>query len=193
MDDTRLIAGKTAYEGATFHWQNRLERLLWNLVHLLLIRPSPIPAHRYRASILRMFGARVSPRAYVYPDVVIWLPRNLVMEEHATLGRGVRCYNIAMVRIGGKAVVSQGAHLCTGTHDYTDPDFPLQSRPIHIGPLAWICADAFVGPGVRIAEGAVLAATATTFRDLSPWTVYAGNPATAIKARPVVHGRQETP
>ncbi|GAB2185252.1 hypothetical protein LAB1_25610 [Roseibium sp. LAB1] len=46
-----------------------------------------------------------------------------------------------------------------------------------------IAAEAFVGPGVRVGEGAVLGARAVTVKDLAPWTVYAGNPAKPLKER----------
>jgi putative colanic acid biosynthesis acetyltransferase WcaF len=90
---------------------------------------------------------------------------------------------MAPIRIGAGAIVSQGAHLCAGSHDITSPVFQLTTRPISIGAKAWIAADAFVGPGVDVGEGAVLGARGVAFRSLEPWGVYAGNPAQRIKQR----------
>jgi putative colanic acid biosynthesis acetyltransferase WcaF len=87
------------------------------------------------------------------------------------------------VTIGAFAVISQGAQLCGGTHLVDSPDFQLVTRPIAVGAHAWIAADAFVGPGVRVGEGAVLGARAVAFRDLEPWTIYAGNPARPLRTR----------
>ena len=89
-----------------------------------------------------------------------------------------------MVTIGERAIVSQGAHLCTGTHDISDPSFQLVVRPITIGAGAWIAAEAFVAPGVTCGAGAVLGARGVAFADLEPDFVYRGNPATKIKPRP---------
>ncbi|MGH6957429.1 MAG: hypothetical protein ACREEW_12265, partial [Caulobacteraceae bacterium] len=61
----------------------------------------------------------------------------------------------------------------------------LVARPIEIGPRAWIAAEAFVGPGVTVGEGAVLGARGVAMRDLEPWTIYAGNPATPLRRREV--------
>jgi putative colanic acid biosynthesis acetyltransferase WcaF len=99
------------------------------------------------------------------------------------MGPGVICYNVAEITIDDFAIVSQRSHLCTGTHDVNDPGFPLKSRPIAIGSNAWVAAEAFVGPGVTIGEGAVLGARGVAFGKLEPWTIYAGNPARPIKER----------
>jgi len=54
---------------------------------------------------------------------------------------------------------------------------------MHIERYAWICARASVAPGIRVGEGAVLGLSAVATRDLKPWTVYTGNPATAVRPR----------
>ena len=105
------------------------------------------------------------------------------MEPFACLGARATCYCMAPIRIGAYAVVSQGAHLCAGTHRVDDPDFQLVARPIQVGAYAWVAAEAFVGPGVAVGEGTVLGARAVATRDLEPWTVYSGNPAVALRSR----------
>jgi putative colanic acid biosynthesis acetyltransferase WcaF len=99
----------------------------------------------------------------------------------------VTVYNMAKITLSDRALVSQGAHLCAGTHDIEDEHFQLKTRPITLGSRAWIAAEAFVGPGVSIGDGAVLGARGCAFRDLEPWTVYAGNPARVLRPRTPVH------
>jgi putative colanic acid biosynthesis acetyltransferase WcaF len=183
MNKNELIKNKAAFVGPTFTLRNQLERLLWTVTWFLLIRFSPPQAHKYRILILKLFGANVSWNAYIYPNVSIWAPWNLHMDDYATLGRNVICYNISPISIGRMAVVSQNVHLCTGTHDYRDPAFPLYARPIAIGRRAWICADSFVGPGVTVHDGAILGAVGVAKQDLDAWTIYAGNPARPLKSR----------
>jgi putative colanic acid biosynthesis acetyltransferase WcaF len=137
----------------------------------------------WRRWLLRAFGAEIHPTAMVRGGTRIWWPAHLRMEAYASLGPETICYNVARVTVCESAIVSQRAHLCTASHDIDDPNHPLTSQAIVIGPRAWVAAEAFVGPGVNIGEGAVLGARAVASRELEPWTVYVGNPCMAVRAR----------
>jgi putative colanic acid biosynthesis acetyltransferase WcaF len=130
-----------------------------------------------------MFGAKIHRTAMIYSSANVWYPPNLEMDEYSCIGPNVNCYSIAKVSLGSHAIVSQGAQLCTGSHNIDDENFQLVARPIHIGSHAWVAAEAFVGPGVTIGEGAVLGARAVAFKDLAAWTVYVGNPAKIARER----------
>lgn len=176
--------GTATFDGAaSFAFQHRLLRLTWNLTWKLFGAWTPPPLHRWRIWLVNLFGGQVAPTCFIYGSVRIWYPPFLKMEHAATLGPGVDCYTMGRIALGPYAVVSQRAFLCTGSHNIQRADFQIAARPIHIGANAWVAAEAFVGPGVTIGEGAVLAARGAAFKDLQPWTVYLGNPAVAIKAR----------
>jgi putative colanic acid biosynthesis acetyltransferase WcaF len=181
-----LIQGNDSYRQPSFSARNRARRQLWNLTYLLVFRWSPRPSHRWRSSLLRLFGARVGRGCHVYPGVRVWAPWNLVLGDHVGVADGAILYNMDRMTIGDYAVISQGAHLCGGTHDYNSGDFQLIAKPIVIGARAWICAEAFVHPGVTVPEGAVVGARAVVTRSLhDAWTVYAGNPCRPIGRRQV--------
>jgi putative colanic acid biosynthesis acetyltransferase WcaF len=162
---------------------NRLARSLWQVVYLLLFRPSPRPLHRWRALLLRCFGASLGPNCHIYARCVIWAPWNLRCDEGACIADGAVVYNAAPVHLGSRAIVSQDAYLCTATHDIDDPAFPMVTAPIHIGAHAWVCARAAVLPGVSVRDGAVLALGAIASADLEAWQVYGGIPAKRIRGR----------
>ena len=171
------------YLKASFSLKNRAARFAWSLCWGLLFRPSPRPFHRWRAFLLRRFGARLGPHCHIYPKCRIWAPWNLVCADAVSIGDEAEIYNPALITLGSHAIVSQQAYLCGATHDYNDPAFPLLSFAMTLGPYAWICARASVSPGVNVAEGAVLGLGSVATRDLEPWTVYAGVPAKPIKQR----------
>lgn len=168
---------------ASFPFCHRLFRLLWLVAWGLLARWTPPPFHPWRRLVLRAFGAKIGRRVRVHGSVALWYPPNLRVEADALIGPGVRLYNQGEIEIGRQAVISQRAHLCATSHDIADPRFVLQRRPIRVGARAWIATEAFVGPGVIVGDGAVLAARAVLFDAAEPWTVYRGNPAVILKPR----------
>jgi putative colanic acid biosynthesis acetyltransferase WcaF len=174
---------KPARGSASFSFSNRVERFVWALCWSALARWTPEKFNPWRLFLLRLFGAEIGHGVDISRSVRIWLPRHLRVSDSATLGPGVDCYNMAPVEIGSHTIISQRAVLCGGTHDTSDPDFQLVARPIRIGERAWIAAEAFVGPGADVGDGAVLGARGCAFGQLDAWTIYAGNPAKPIRPR----------
>jgi putative colanic acid biosynthesis acetyltransferase WcaF len=163
---------------------NRALRVLWGICWLILYRPSPRPLHAWRRLILRVFGARIAAGAHPYPAAKIWAPWNLTMGIASCLSDYVDCYSVAPITIAAYATVSQYSYLCSASHDYRDPSMPLVVAPIVIEVEAWVAAAAFIGPGVRVGEGAVVGAHSTVTQDVAPWTVVAGSPAINRGLRP---------
>lgn len=159
---------------------DRLRRLGWTLTWLVLYRPSPVPMHGWRRFLLRRFGARVGAGAHPYPTARIWAPWNLVVGSNGCLGPGCDIYNVARVELGDDAIVSQKAYVCTASHEIHEPGFALTAAPVAIRKGAWVAAAAFVGPGVTIGEGAVVAACAVAMRDVERGQVVVGNPARPV-------------
>jgi len=173
----------TAIRSSPHSLVNRAARAGWVALWLLLGRSTPRFLHGWRRLLLRLCGATMRSGARTYPSCRIWAPWNVALGEHSCLYDRVDCYSVDRVVLGAYAVVSQDAVLCTATHDYTSPDFPVVTRPIEIGAHAWIAAGAFIGPGVTVGEGAVVGARAVVFKDVPAWTIVAGNPARSIGTR----------
>jgi putative colanic acid biosynthesis acetyltransferase WcaF len=182
-----ILQGIDSRTGPSFSLGNRLARALWAVTWLLLFRTSLRPMHAWRVSLLRLFGARIGRHVHIHASCRVWAPWQLEIGSFVGIGEGVHIYNMAQVTVGDEAVISQGAHLCGGTHDYASSNFQLQAVPIAVGARAWICTEAFVGPGVLVPTGCVLGARAVLMKTPAEgaWRVYAGNPAKYIKARVV--------
>ncbi|MTJ81428.1 MAG: CatB-related O-acetyltransferase [Telmatospirillum sp.] len=94
------------------------------------------------------------------------------------------------VCIGAEAVILLG-----GNHTHRADWFSLYPFPDRIndayqgkgdtviGDGAWIGMRAMIMPGVKIGEGAVIAAGSVVTRDVGPYAVVGGNPATLIRHR----------
>lgn len=181
MSDTKIDLSK--YHNSLSR-RHQVVRMLWSIVWGLFARPLPRSVGSgWKRFLLRLFGARIHPTAVVYSSAKVYYPANLVMEKYACLASDVDCYNVAPITIGENSTVSQGAFLCTASHDITNPLNPLITAPIIIEDQAWVAAGAFVGMGVTIGQGAVVGARAAVFKSVEPWTIVGGNPAKFIKKR----------
>jgi putative colanic acid biosynthesis acetyltransferase WcaF len=160
-----------------------LKRVFWLLFQPLFFTHAPKRLSPLRILILRAWGARIGKNCLICSGVKIWEPWNLEMGDNAWIGADAKIYNLSKIRLGPNSVVSQYSHLCTASHDYLNPTFPLFSEPITIGASAWLAAHVFVGPGITIGEGAVVGACSVVLKDMDSWTVCAGNPCRPIKNR----------
>jgi putative colanic acid biosynthesis acetyltransferase WcaF len=149
---------------------------LWWLIESLIVAPSPQVAFAWRAWWWRRFGARLGKNVRIRPGVRLTFPWRFEAGDFVWIGNDVRIYNLAPILIGEHAVVSQGSHLCAGSHDPESSCFPLRTAPISIGAQAWIAADCFVGPGVVIGRGAVVGARSVVFSDMPPYMICHGHP-----------------
>lgn len=160
------------------------KRMLWFVVNRTIFRLCSFGAAApLGRSLLRAFGAKMGFRSMVYGTANVFAPWNLVVEDHSCIGPHVNVYSKDKIVVRHHSIVSQGTFLCTASHDYTSPDHTLITRPIEIGPNAWIAADAFISMDVRIGEGVVVGARAVVSKNVEPWTVVGGNPACFIKKR----------
>jgi len=107
------------------------------------------------------------------------------MGDYSVLAEGVNCYSMDKITIGSKVAVSQRAFLCCGSHDISSYVRPLITKPIFLGDHVWVCAEAFIGPGVNVEKGGVIAARSVVVKDIEAMQVVAGNPAKLVKYREV--------
>jgi acetyltransferase-like isoleucine patch superfamily enzyme len=110
------------------------------------------------------------------------------------IGSFVHLASYVLVTGGGEfliddfAAVSSGTKIFTGNDDYlggslTNPTIPAPYRHVtrsfvHIKKHALIGANCVILPGVTIGEGARIGAGSVVTRDVEPWGLYVGTPAT---------------
>lgn len=173
--------------------KNKVLRVLWGFVYTFLFLPTPnVLFWEWRAFLLRLFGAKVGKHCKIRSSATFWAPWNLSLSDYVSIGQKVQIYSVEKITLGTKVCISQGAFLCTASHNISDPCRALVTAPIVIKDYAWVAADAFVGMGVTIGQGAVVGATASVYKDVAPWTVVGGNPAKFIKNRIIKSDSHET-
>ncbi|MFN6481882.1 MULTISPECIES: WcaF family extracellular polysaccharide biosynthesis acetyltransferase [unclassified Nostoc] len=159
------------------------KQLLWYFLGSPLVQSDLLPMSGLKVLLLRTFGAKIGQGVRIKPGVRIKFPWRLIVGDHVWIGEDAWIDNLAPVTIESHVCLSQGVYLCTGNHNWNHPDFKLITAPIYIQESSWIAAKAIIGPGVTVGRGAVLTLGGVTSSSLEPMTIYAGNPAQAIKQR----------
>ncbi|MDJ0652835.1 MAG: WcaF family extracellular polysaccharide biosynthesis acetyltransferase [Xanthomonadales bacterium] len=165
----------------------RWVELLWRMAGDLLV-DSWLPGSRWRCWVLRRFGARIGRGVVIKPRVRVKFPWRLTTGDHCWIGESVWIDNLAEVEIGDHCCISQGAYLCTGSHDWSRESFDLRVGRIVIEQGSWVGAFARIGPGVTVGAGAVACLGAVVVDDLEACTVWAGNPARKTGTRRLSSG-----
>lgn len=160
------------YENSDFdRGATRWKEFVWVVTQSLLFA-TWLPGSSWRVIVLRAFGAQVGREVIIKPNVSIKFPWKLQIGDFVWIGE--RCWidNLEMVSIGPHSCISQGAYLCTGSHDWGDRNFPLIVKPISIGRGCWVGARANLTPGSVMEDGAVLAMAAMGSGRLAEGTIY---------------------
>jgi putative colanic acid biosynthesis acetyltransferase WcaF len=162
-----------------------LTRTLWFFAGLPILRCSILPSSGLRCRLLRMFGARIGTGVVIKPGFRVKNPWFLEVGDHCWLGEDAWIDNLTTVAIGDHVCISQGAYLCTGNHDWSDPAFGLVVGPIRIGNGAWVGARSSIAPGTVIGEGAVVALGSVAAGRIPSYEIHAGNPAKFVRRREI--------
>jgi len=162
----------------------KIKRLLWACVENTFFRWSFPTWYNYRAGLLRLLGAKIGRSSQIRRTVHFECPWNFTCGDHCAIGDRAIMYALGPITIHDRVSISQMSHLCAGTHDFKQKQLPLLRTPIVLKNDAWLGADAFVGPGVTMNEGALLGARGSAFKDLEGWTINVGNPARKVRDRP---------
>lgn len=161
-----------------------LRRFLWEVVWAIGGRWTPRwTLNGWRRMLMCAFGAKIGKGVRFQGGTSVWQPWRVRIGANSWIDGDAKLYSVDDIRIGHDAVVSEGAFICTASHDLASGTFALTNAPIEIGDYAWICGHAIVLPGVKVGEGAVVAAGAVVTKDVEPWTVVGGVPAKVIKKR----------
>jgi maltose O-acetyltransferase len=143
-----------------------------------------VPSRRLRRLVLRRYLAGLGSKCSVQRGVRFLHAPRVTIGDHVVINHGClldgRHHEIV---IGNNVSIGPTAVILTLGHDPNSSAFENKGGVVEIGDRAWIAYGAFVLPGVRIGEGAVVAAGAVVTRDVAPFSIVAGAPAQPIGER----------
>jgi len=125
----------------------------------------------------------VGKRVYI-GDCSIICRSQVVLGDDVTIAWGVTIYdhNSHSLDWRQRGKVVDHFYRCEGNDNaYTDLDWTgVATAPILIEDKVWIGFNSVILKGVHIGEGAIVAACSLVTRDVEPYTIVGGNPATMI-------------
>ena len=158
---------------------------LWFFVGLPLLQSSLVPSSSLKVFILRLFGASIGEGARIKPGVRVKYPWRFKTGKHCWIGEDAWIDSLDNITLGNNVCISQGAYLCTGNHNWSDPSFGLITKPISVGDGAWIGARASVGPGVTIGESSIVGFGAVVTGHVPGGEIHTDNPASFLRHREI--------
>jgi putative colanic acid biosynthesis acetyltransferase WcaF len=119
----------------------------------------------------------------IRPGVRVKYPWRLSIGDHAWIGEDCWIDNLEQITVGRDACLSQGAYLCTGNHDWSDPSFGLTIKSITISDGAWVGAKSVITQGVELGVCAIASAGSVVTKSIPAFEIHAGNPAKCVRQR----------
>lgn len=173
-------------QSSPYSFWYKVKSRLWAFINLSFFRWTPFFMRRTRVLMLKLFGANVNWNCSISGKARIVDPWNLTIGSLSSIDEDccVRCRG--KVTIGEKSCISRGVDILSGSHNISSSKFEMVTAPVIIGSNVWIATKALIGMGVTIGDGAIVGAKAAVFKDVEPWTVVGGNPASFIKNREII-------
>lgn len=169
----------------------RLKRFLFstysfveNSLRLLLeVLPHPL-----RFLIFKVLLARLGSKSMIDYQTYFRYPWKISIGNGVWINRGCEFYGSmlagnAQITIGDHCALGPRVRVLSATHNYHQLDLPDEAASVCIGHHVWIGAGATILPGVTVGDGAIVAAASVVTRDVSPFSIVAGNPARFLKMR----------
>ncbi|MCK5782402.1 MAG: WcaF family extracellular polysaccharide biosynthesis acetyltransferase [Flavobacteriales bacterium] len=160
-------------------------QFLWYITNVLFLINPLNPISSLKVFLLKIFGAKIGKGVVIKPGVNIKYPWKLTVSNHVWIGENVWIDNLDEVEIGDNTVLSQGAMLLCGNHNFKKSSFDLITKPIALEDGVWIGAKSIVTGGVRCKSHSVLAVNSVTSNNLDGYYIYRGNPAEKITSREI--------
>lgn len=132
--------------------------------------------------------ARCGENLFLYHNLIVFYPKNIEIGKNTVINRGVLITAADKIKIGSDVLIGPYSVINSGNHNYSNPEIPIRqqghiTKPITIGDDVWIGANSTILAGVTIGKGAVVGAGAVVTKNVAPYTVVGGVPATFIKHR----------
>lgn len=176
--------------GEPLSTQEALRRALvrvcnWWLDFKLLIvnRSGFCPFWCWRKFIYKLAGLKIGKDSKIHVFTRFFEPRNIQIGEDTIIGEFCFLDGRDKLKIGSHTDIASQVLIYNSEHDINHPKFEAIERSVEIGDYVFIGPRAIILPGVKIENGAVVAAGAVVTKDVPPAKIVGGVPAEVISER----------
>lgn len=140
------------------------------------------PPEEVRSLFSQIIGETVDESFCLFPPFYTDFGKNIHLGKNVFINSGCHFQDQGGITIGDGSLIGHNVVLATINHDF-DPACRGDNHPapIVLGKNVWIGSNATVLPGVKIGDGAIIAAGAVVAKNVPPNVVVGGVPARTIK------------
>jgi putative colanic acid biosynthesis acetyltransferase WcaF len=165
--------------------------VLWNFTNVILFINPLNASYKFKALILRSFGAKVGTGVIFKQNISIKYPWFLEIGDNVWIGERVWIDNLGKVKIGSNVCISQCAMFLCGNHNYKKETFDLIVGDITLEDGVWVGAKSVVCPGVTMKSHSILTVGSVLTKDAEEYGIYQGVPAVMVRRREIGEQRLE--
>ncbi len=164
---------------------SRIEAISLDFKLMLLRFVGYIPSHLARKAIYRLAGIKIGSDSTIHMWASFFQPKNIIIGQDTVIGDHAFLDGRNKLIIGNHTAIASSVLIYNSEHDIHSANFDPIEEPVEIGDYVFIGARAIILPGVKIGQGAVVAAGAVVTKDVPEMTIVGGVPAKKIGQRKI--------
>jgi len=161
----------------------RINAIILEFCLMLLRWVGFIPFHCCRRFFYRLFGMKIGKGSTIHMWANFFNPSGIILGEDTIIGDHSFLDGRATLKIGSHTDIASQVLIYNSEHDLASEHFRAVIAPVEIGNYVFIGPRAIILPGVKIGDGAAVAAGAVVTKNVEPFTIVGGVPANAIGER----------
>lgn len=162
---------------------SRIEAIFLEFELMLLRWIGHIPSHTFRGVCYRLAGVKIGKSSTIHMWANFFDPRGVTIGEDTIIGDHCFLDGRDKLKVGNHTDIASQVLIYNSEHDIEAEDFQAITAPVEIGDYVFIGPRAIILPGVKIGDGAVVAAGAVVTKDVLPFSIVGGVPAKEIGQR----------